>query len=58
MPESVESIVERLPSPDEVRMRLAENLREANILRSLLKLSQKAEKDLGRSNRVNTEGQQ
>jgi len=33
-----------LPAPDEVRRRLTENLREARLLRQILKLSEQREK--------------
>ena len=41
---NAQSPVDKLPPPEEVRRRLAENLREASILRSLLRLSQRAAK--------------
>ena len=37
--------VDRVPPPDEVRARLAANLREASLLRSLLRLSERVVKD-------------
>ena len=41
------SPVEAIPPSDVIRERLAQNLREANLLRSLLKLSKRAEEHRG-----------
>ncbi len=45
--DNLTSPVDRLPPPDEVRRRLSENIREANLLRSLLRLSIRVAKDRG-----------
>ena len=40
-----EQLIEAIPDPQAVRERLAENLRDAKLLRHLLKLSERAAKD-------------
>ena len=47
MPDSVnllDEYIERLPSSAEVRQKIAENLREAKLLRQVLKMSEQREK--------------
>ena len=38
-------VVNRIPQPEEIRRRLCDSLREAKILRQLLKVSERAAKD-------------
>ena len=42
--EKLDQYLDRLPKVPEIRSRLSENLREARLLRQLLKLSQQREK--------------
>jgi len=44
MPEST-STLPQIPRPQEVRARLAEKLREAKLLRSLLRVAERAEQE-------------
>lgn len=41
--------LERLPAPDEVRLALSRRIREAHVLRRLLRLSEHAASELGDS---------
>jgi hypothetical protein len=41
---STNTLLNQIPNPEEVRERLAENLREADALRSLLRAAEKIEK--------------
>lgn len=41
--------VDQLPAPEVVRERLSSNLREARLLRSLLRVSERAARDRGRA---------
>ena len=41
MPAPAQQLLDRIPDEQEVRARLAENLREAAVLRSLLRVAQK-----------------
>ena len=43
--ELAKKLTERIPQPDEVRERLAENLRESRLLRQLLRVSERAARD-------------
>jgi len=45
MPETAASPLEKVPPPEEIRARLAENIREARALRSLLKVSQRLDRE-------------
>jgi len=42
--EQLHQYIESLPTPKEIRNRLCENLREARLLRQLLKLAEQHEK--------------
>lgn len=42
--ETIKGFVEQIPKPAEIRERIAENLRERQVLRQLLKLSEQQEK--------------
>lgn len=49
MPAAFESnLIETIPPSEEVRRRLGETLREADLLRKLLRLSERAEKEKAR----------
>jgi hypothetical protein len=48
-PFAVPDLIERIPPPDEVRERLSRALREAQLLRQLLRLAEHAAKDRGRN---------
>jgi len=39
------SPIDKIPPPEEIRARLAENVREARALRSLLRVSQRLERE-------------
>jgi len=38
-------LTDRIPTPEEVRRKLGENLREARLLRDLLRVAERAERD-------------
>jgi len=40
--QSTKNLTDRIPAPEEVRSRLSANLREAQILRQLLRVSERA----------------
>jgi|ETNvirnome_2_300_1030623.scaffolds.fasta_scaffold53590_1 hypothetical protein len=40
----IEALLDRLPDRDQIRNRLSENLREAKLLRQLLKIAEQREK--------------
>ena len=42
--EAVDGFVRQIPDPPEIRERIAENLRERQLLRQLLKLSEQRQK--------------
>ena len=44
MGKKIEDILVKLPQRDQIRNRLSENLREAKLLRQLLKLAEQREK--------------
>ena len=43
-PESIDTFVERIPKPEEIRRRLSANIREARMLRQILKIAEQREK--------------
>jgi hypothetical protein len=47
MPNDAITLAERIPEPEEVRRRLSENLREARLLRQMLRLAEQAAKVRG-----------
>lgn len=40
----LDEYLDRVPPPDEIRQRIAENIREREVLRRLLKISEKVHK--------------
>ncbi|MBN2291805.1 MAG: hypothetical protein JXM70_05230 [Pirellulales bacterium] len=42
--ETIDEFVERIPKPEEIRQRLSANLREARLLRQILKMAEQREK--------------